>query len=284
LKKVIGLAPERPLPRFASQTFTKWFSLHRPYNKAEGAAARGAITERTLILWPDTFNNHFSPEPLRAALEVLEAAGWNVLAPLAPLACGRALYDAGMLGLAKKLLCEILTVLGPEIDAGVPFVVLEPSSAAVFRDELLGLFPDDKRAQALAAQTYLLAEFLVQRAADWLLPRYARRAVFHAHCHHKAVMQVKYDEQLMAAMGIEFAAPEPGCCGMAGSFGFKARNYEISMKIGERALLPAVRAARPDELVIADGFSCREQIRHATGRTPQHLAEVIRDALHRAGE
>jgi FAD/FMN-containing dehydrogenase/Fe-S oxidoreductase len=284
MKKVIGLAPERPLPRFASQTFTKWFSLHRPYNKAEGAAARGAITERTLILWPDTFNNHFSPEPLRAALEVLEAAGWNVLVPLAPLACGRALYDAGMLGLAKKLLCEILSVLGPEIDAGVPFVVLEPSSAAVFRDELLGLFPDYKRAQALAAQTYLLAEFLVRRAADWQPPRYARRAVFHAHCHHKAVMQVKYDEQLMAAMGIEFAAPEPGCCGMAGSFGFKARNYEISMKIGERALLPAVRAARPDELVIADGFSCREQIRHATGRTPQHLAEVIRDALHRAGE
>jgi FAD/FMN-containing dehydrogenase/Fe-S oxidoreductase len=284
MKKVIGLAPERPLPRFASQTFTKWFSLHRPYNKAEGAAARGAITERTLILWPDTFNNHFSPEPLRAALEVLEAAGWNVLVPLAPLACGRALYDAGMLGLAKKLLCEILTVLGPEIDARVLFVVLEPSSAAVFRDELLGLFPDDKRAQALAAQTYLLAEFLVQRAADWQPPRYARRAVFHAHCHHKAVMQVKYDEQLMAAMGIEFAAPEPGCCGMAGSFGFKARNYEISMKIGERALLPAVRAARPDELIIADGFSCREQIRHATGRTPQHLAEVIRDALHRAGE
>ncbi|MGC8841071.1 MAG: FAD-binding and (Fe-S)-binding domain-containing protein [Candidatus Sumerlaeaceae bacterium] len=282
LKRLAGIAPQRQLPPFASQTFTKWFFEKRPLDAAEGAVQRANISQRTLILWPDTFNNHFTPEPLKAALEVLEAAGWRVLVPRKPLACGRALYDAGMLGLAKRLLCEILSALGPEIEAGVPIVVLEPSSAAVFRDELLGLFPEDKRAQALGEQTYLLAEFLVKQCGDWPLPRYERRAVFHAHCHHKAVMQVKYDEQVMAAMGIEFGAPEPGCCGMAGSFGFKAANYELSMKIGERALLPAVRNAAPQDLVIADGFSCREQIRQATGRVPQHLAEVIRDALHRA--
>ncbi len=281
-KRLAGIAPQRELPRFASQTFTRWFFERRPLDVAEGAARRGAVAERTVILWPDTFNNHFTPAPLKAAVEVLEAAGWRVLVPRTPLACGRALYDAGMLSLAKQLLCQILSTLGPEIDAGAPFVVLEPSSAAVFRDELLGLFSEDKRAQALAAQTYLLAEFLVKKSPEWKPPAYARRAVFHAHCHHKAVMQVSYDEQLMSAMGIEFNAPEPGCCGMAGSFGFKVDNYEISMKIGERALLPAVRQAAADELVIADGFSCREQIRQATGRMPQHLAEVIRDALHAA--
>lgn len=280
MKKLAGIARQRELPRFANPTFVRWFFQTRPANAAEGSVARAQVNERTVILWPDTFNNHFTPEPLRAALEVLEAAGWEVLVPRSPLACGRALYDAGMLGLAKRLLCQILTVLGPEIDAGVPVVVLEPSSAAVFRDELVGLFPDDKRAQSLAAQTYLLAEFLVSRSSHWVPPKLERRAVFHAHCHHKAVMQVKYDEQLMAMMGIAFGAPEPGCCGMAGSFGFKAKNYEMSLQIGERALLPAVRAAAPGDLVIADGFSCREQIRQATGRMPQHLAEVIRDALH----
>ncbi len=282
LKKLANVAPQRDLPRFAPETFTRWFVQRCPHQTAEGAAARGQIDERTVILYPDTFNDHFSPEPLKAALEVLEAAGWRVLVPRRHLPCGRALYDAGMLRLAKRLLCELMMTLGPEIDAGVPIVVLEPSSAAVFRDELPELFPEDKRAQALASQTFLLAEFLVTRCSGWKLPHWPRRAVFHAHCHHKAVMQVKYDEKVMQTMGIEFSAPEPGCCGMAGSFGFKRENYEISMKIGERALLPAVRRASSTDLVIADGFSCREQIRQATGRVPQHLAEVIRDALHAA--
>jgi FAD/FMN-containing dehydrogenase/Fe-S oxidoreductase len=282
MKRAAGIAPQRELPRFASETFTRWFAARRPHARAEGAIARGEATGRTVILYPDTFNDHFTPEPLKAALEVLEAAGWRVLVPRRHLPCGRALYDAGMLPTARRLLSELMDVLGPEIDAGIPLVVLEPSSAAVFRDELPSLFPDDARAQALAAQTFLLAEFLVRRAGDWQPPRFERRAVFHAHCHHKAIMQVKFDEQLMAAMGIAFGAPEPGCCGMAGSFGFRRDGYEISMKLGERALLPAVRAANAEELVIADGFSCREQIRQATGRTPLHLAEVIREALHAA--
>ncbi|MCX7625175.1 MAG: FAD-binding oxidoreductase [Candidatus Sumerlaeaceae bacterium] len=284
MKKLAGIAPQRELPRFANPTFVKWFLQNRPTNIAEGAVARGQANERTVILWPDTFNNYFTPEPLRAALEVLEAAGWLVLVPRSPVACGRALYDAGMLRIAKRLLGQILVALGPEIEAGVPVVVLEPSTAAVFRDELLNLLPKERRAQALAAQTYLLAEFLVLRSAHWTPPQLKRRAVFHAHCHHKAIMQVKYDERLMGMMGIDYTAPEPGCCGMAGSFGFKAKNYDMSLQIGERALLPAVRAAAPDELVIADGFSCREQIRQATGRTPQHLAEVLRYALHSSSQ
>lgn len=279
LKRAVGLAPERELPQFAAEPFTRWFAARRPLDVAEGAAAR-ADRQRLVVLWPDTFNNYFTPAPLVAALEVLESAGWHVVVPRTPLACGRALYDAGMLDLAKRLLRQIMTVLGPEIDAGIPFVVLEPSSAAVFRDELLGLFPHEPRAKSLAEHTFLLAEFLASFAADWKPPHYPRRAVFHAHCHHKALMQVKYDEALLRSMGIEFSAPEPGCCGMAGSFGFRRESYALSIKIGERALLPAVRDAGPDDLIIADGFSCREQIRQATGRTPKHLAEVLRDALH----
>jgi FAD/FMN-containing dehydrogenase/Fe-S oxidoreductase len=279
MKEAGGLAKQRELPLFARETFTHWFFSRRPQSRAEGVAARRS-TARTVILWPDTFNNHFTPEPLRAAVEVLEAAGWYVVVPHTRLACGRALFSAGMVSLAKRLLCQVMRVLQEEIRAAIPIVVLEPSSAAVFRDELPALFPQDEVAQKLSQQTFLLAEFLVRFANDWTPPRYERRAVFHAHCHHKAVMQVKYDEQLMSAMGITFGAPEPGCCGMAGSFGFEKEHYEISMKIGERALLPAVRQAAPDDLIIADGFSCREQIRQATGRVPQHLAEVIRDALN----
>jgi Fe-S oxidoreductase len=184
-----------------------------------------------------------------------------------------------MLDRAEALLLEILDELFPEIEAGIPIVGLEPSCVAVFRDELLNLFPHDERAQALSRQTYLLSEFLELHAADSPLPRIERKALLHGHCHHKSIMKMSAEESLLQRIGVDFQAPAPGCCGMAGSFGFENDKYDISMAIGELELLPAVRKAPPDWLIIADGFSCREQIAQGTGRNALHLAEVLQMAL-----
>ncbi len=237
----------------------------------------------TVLLWPDTFNNYFLPSTAKAAVEVLEAAGYRVLLPQANLCCGRPLYDFGMLDRAQSLLLEILDALSPEIEAGIPIVGLEPSCVAVFRDELVNLFPNDARAQALSRQTFLLSEFLeqelVRHSGNALLPRFERKALLHGHCHHKSIMKMTAEESLLRRIGIDFQSPAPGCCGMAGSFGFEHDKYEISAAIGELELLPAVRKAPADWLIIADGFSCREQIAQGTGRHALHLAEVLEMAL-----
>jgi FAD/FMN-containing dehydrogenase/Fe-S oxidoreductase len=232
-----------------------------------------------VLLWPDTFNNYFHPATAQAAVEVLETAGYHVLLPQANLCCGRPLYDFGMLDRAESLLLDILDALAPEIEAGIPVVGLEPSCVAVFRDELLNLFPHDQRAQALSRQTFLLSEFLERNSHDSPLPQLKRKALLHGHCHHKSIMKMSAEESLLRRIGIDFQSPAPGCCGMAGSFGFEHDKYDVSMAIGELELLPAVRKAPPDWLIIADGFSCREQIAQGTGRHALHLAEVFQMAL-----
>jgi Fe-S oxidoreductase len=233
-----------------------------------------------VILWADTFNNYFLPSTAKAAVEVLETAGFRVVVPRANLCCGRPLYDFGMLDRAERLLLEILDQLEPEIEAGIPVVGLEPSCVAVFRDELINLFPHDKRAQALSKQTFLLSEFLEQRLSpNAPLPQLPRQALLHGHCHHKSIMKMTAEESLLRRLGVQFQSPAPGCCGMAGSFGFEADKYEVSAAIGELELLPAVRQAPGDWLIIADGFSCREQIAQGTGRHAFHLAEVLQMAL-----
>jgi Fe-S oxidoreductase len=270
LVRLAGLSPERPLPRFAPETFRSWFERRPP---VQG--------ERRVLLWPDTFTNHLRPEPGRAAVEVLEAAGYAVELPRAGLCCGRPLYDYGMLERAKRQLRRILEALREPIAAGVPVVGLEPSCVAVFRDELVNLFPDDQAATRLSAQTFFLAEFLEREG--YRPPRFTRRAVVHGHCHHKSLLKLSDVERLLARAGLDFESLDSGCCGLAGSFGYEADHYEISMQIGERVLLPAVRNAPSDALVVADGFSCREQIAHATGRRALHLAEVLRMALREEG-
>jgi len=232
-----------------------------------------------VLLWPDTFNNYFQPSTARAAVAVLEAAGYHVLLPQANLCCGRPLYDFGMLDRAEYLLLNILDELSPEIEAGIPIVGLEPSCVAVFRDELLNLFPHDERAHALSQQTFLLSEFLDRNCGNAPLPQFPRKALLHGHCHHKSIMKMTAEESLLRRIGIDFQSPAPGCCGMAGSFGFHDDKYEISAAIGELELLPAVRHTPPDWLIIADGFSCREQIAQGTGRHALHLAEVLQMAL-----
>jgi Fe-S oxidoreductase len=268
-KLVAGIPLQRSIPAFAPQTFRAWFQ-RRPTRSGGGPP---------VLLWPDTFNNYFSPDTAKAAVRVLEAAGFQVFLPVGHFCCGRPLYDWGMLDRAKTLLLQILDVLDLEIDAQIPLVVLEPSCAAVFRDELLNLFPHDDRARALSQQTFLLSEFLEQKAKHFDLPRLGGRALVHGHCHHKSIMKMSDEEAVLRKMGIDFQSPAPGCCGMAGAFGFERDKYETSIAIGELELLPAVRKADPDCFIIADGFSCREQIAQCTERHALHLAEVIQMAL-----
>jgi FAD/FMN-containing dehydrogenase/Fe-S oxidoreductase len=267
-KLVAGIPKERSIPAFAPQTFRRWFRRRQPVNR-----------ELSLVLlWPDTFNNYFLPDTAKAAVEVLESAGYRVVLPKAKLCCGRPLYDWGMLDRAKRLLLETLATLEDEIAQGIPMVVLEPSCATVFRDEMLNLFPEDERAVRLSKQTFLLSEFLEKKAKNFSPPKLACKAIVHGHCHHKSVMRMTDEESVLRKMGIDFESPAPGCCGMAGAFGFEKDKYDVSVAIGELELLPAVRKASPETLIIADGFSCREQVAQCTNRRALHLAEVIQMA------
>jgi Fe-S oxidoreductase len=275
LKRSLHLAPQRELPRLASKSFTSWARSNNVPSPPQNGAAAG----RDVILWADTFNNFFHPSTSRAAFEVLQAAGARVTVPRERLCCGRPLYDFGMLDRAKVYLRRVMDHLAPQIDAGVPIVVLEPSCASVFRDELRNLFPRDGRAEKLRKQTFLLSEFLERNAPGFEPPRLDRTVLLHGHCHHKALMKMTDEESLLKKMGARVTAPDAGCCGMAGPFGFEAAKYDVSMAIGERVLLPAVRSAPPDTLILSDGFSCREQIYQATGRRALHLAEVMQLAL-----
>jgi FAD/FMN-containing dehydrogenase/Fe-S oxidoreductase len=275
-KLVAGIPKQRSIPAFAPQTFKRWFQRREPRN-----------TEfPPVLLWPDTFNNYFHPETAKAAVEVLEAAGFQVIIPTANLCCGRPLYDHGMLDRAQSLLLQILDELSPEIEAGIPIVGLEPSCVAVFRDELLNLFPHDERAQALSRQTFLLSEFLESHAPNFPLPRLDRKAILHGHCHQKSLMKMTAEEAVLRRLGVDFHSPAPGCCGMAGSFGFERDKdkYDLSVAIGELELLPAIRQAPAHWLIIADGFSCREQIAQGTSRRALHLAEVLHMALDPVSE
>jgi Fe-S oxidoreductase len=269
-KALGGIAPQRQVPVFAPRTFVQWF-------RARGLRNEGSPQ---VLLWPDTFNNHFFPEVGQAAVEVLEAAGYQVTIPTQSLCCGRPLYDFGMLDLAKRLLGQILQALRPQIEAGVPVIGLEPSCVAVFRDELTNLFPHNEDAKRLSKKTYLLSEFLEHTADHYQLPQLKRKAVMHGHCHQKAIMGLESDKKMLAKLGLDYVALDSGCCGMAGSFGFEQGHYEVSRQVGELVLLPAVREAAKDTLIIADGFSCREQIAQTTDRRALHLAQVMQMALH----
>ncbi|HET7053432.1 MAG TPA: FAD-linked oxidase C-terminal domain-containing protein [Solirubrobacterales bacterium] len=273
-RRAVGVAAERKPPAFAERTFRSWFESHSPRN-------RGG---KRVLLWADTFNNHFHPEVAIAAVEALEAAGFEVAVPERPLCCGRPLYDYGMLDLAKRQLRQILAALRPEIEAGTPMVALEPSCGAVFRDELLQLFPDDPQAKRLSRMTLSLGEFIAREAEDIDLPRLDRKALVHLHCHQKATTDTDCDARVLEALGVEAEVLDSGCCGLAGSFGYEAgEKYEVSMKAAERVLMPALREAAPETLVVSDGFSCRSQIEHCGEDSPLHLAQVLRMAFEGDG-
>jgi FAD/FMN-containing dehydrogenase/Fe-S oxidoreductase len=260
VKRVVGIAAPRQVTPYAAEPFTKTFSA-----KGEGM---------NVILWPDTFNNYFHPEVAHAAARTLQAAGCRVRIPGRHLCCGRPLYEFGMLDRAKAYLAQVLETLAADIRAGTPVIGLEPACVSVFRGELLELFPFSEQAKRLASQTFMLSEFLQHRAPRFPFHKQAK-ALVHGHCHHKSVLGMDDEIQLMKRLGLEAEVLDSGCCGMAGSFGFEQEKYEVSMRCAERVLAPAVRAAGEDTLVIADGFSCREQVVHATGRRPLHLAQVL---------
>ncbi len=272
VKKVADIAPERQIPVFAKQTFRKWFQQR---------GTRHASAQKVL-LWPDTFNNHFHPEVAQAAVRVLEHAGFQVTIPRQALCCGRPLYDFGMLDQARRQFVEIMETLRDDIEAGVPLVGLEPSCLSVFRDELLSLFPGDQLAEKLSRQSFLFSEFLEQ--VNYIPPEIRGEAIVHAHCHHRAIIGLDTERHVLGKTGMKVKILDSGCCGMAGAYGFAPENVEASRRIGEKVLLPAVREATPDTRILVNGFSCREQIHQGTERRTLHLAEVLAAALPEPGD
>ncbi|HWV91120.1 MAG TPA: FAD-binding and (Fe-S)-binding domain-containing protein [Burkholderiales bacterium] len=256
-KALAGVARERTLPKFAANTFRSQF-------KPSAGGER-------VVLFDDTFNNHFRPQTAGAAQKLLEAAGCAVELPAKHVCCGRPYYDYGMLDEAKRALEGVLQVLAPQLEAGAPVVVLEPGCLSVFRDELRQLLPDDPRAARLTAQVMSLGEVLHKRGFSG---KAEGRVLVHSHCHQKALWGAKADLEVLTAAGCEVIAPDTGCCGMSGSFGYKPEHVETSRRIAGLALLPALEGAK-DAVVMASGFSCREQIESLAGRPTLHLAEVL---------
>jgi len=265
-KKFAGISTAREMPAFARATFRSRFKPTRSMGSP-------------VILWTDTFTNYFEPAIAASAQRVLEAAGFSVSIPDKPYCCGRPLYDYGFVSQAQRRLKKILNGMREPIRAGVPIVFMEPSCASVFRDELKNLFPHDQDANRLSKQSFMIGEFLVQRAPEFEWPQVTRPALVQGHCHHKSVLDFACDEEALKKMHVNANVLSSGCCGMAGSFGFEAKHFDISQAIGERAVLPAFRQAGKDTLLIANGFSCREQIRQGTGHRPLHLAQVIDEFL-----
>jgi Fe-S oxidoreductase len=269
-KLAVDVPRKRQIPPFAPETFKSWF-------KRRKRSHRGGPK---VLLWADTFNNYFMPETAQAAVEVLEHAGYEAIVPSQHLCCGRPLYDYGFLEMAASYLRSNLSALTPYIKNETPMIVLEPSCCSVFRDEMRALLPDSAAARQLADSTFTLAEFLEKKVPGYQPPQMKRKAIVQGHCHHKAIMRLKEEKTLMEKMAMEYEVLESGCCGMAGSFGYESDKYDVSVACGERALLPRVRKEPLTTVIIADGFSCKEQIAQQSNRQALHLAEVMQMGLH----
>ena len=274
-RRTLKIHPARELPRFAARTFRSWFA--RRDGGANGRAGDADTNTREVVLFPDTFNNFFDPEVAIAATEVLERAGFRVMIPPDDLCCGRPLYDAGMFDRARWRLEQAMGTLAPLLDRGAALVGLEPSCLLTFRDELPSLFPADPRAATLAARAMLLDEFLSREAPGYAAPTLKGRALVHGHCHQKSLAGMKGEMAILGGIGgLKIEAPDAGCCGMAGPFGYGTERFEVSRAIAERVLIPAVRQSAPDTMIVADGFACRTQIRHfCPERRPLHLAQLL---------
>jgi len=266
-----GIDRRRRIPLFAGQTLQAW--------AAQRAAGPGALRGE-VVLWPDTFTNHLTPAVGQAAVQVLEAAGWQVTVPQQLLCCGLTWISTGQLTVARRVLQRTVSALAPALRRGALVVGLEPSCTAAFRSDAGDLLPGDRDVQRLRQQTVTLAELLMNHTPGWQPPQLGGQAIAQTHCHQHAVMRYDADQAVLRAAGIDTDVLDAGCCGLAGNFGFESGHYDVSMACAERVLLPAVREAGPDTLVLADGFSCRTQIEQAgTGRRPAHLAEVLAAGL-----
>lgn len=276
-KRYAGIAPQRPMPRFASKSLRP--QLHAMHLKRRGPKREGGYRRGDpVILFADTFTKYFRPQTALNAARLIESTGARVDLPRKHLCCGRPYYDFGMLDRAKDTLRNVLEALAPEIESGTPLVVLEPGCHSVFKDELLKLFPGDANAARLSKQAVSLAEILEARGWKPAKP-VGGSALLHGHCHQKALGSTKGDVRLLEAAGIRTQAPDLGCCGMAGSFGFRPETYEASVKIANLQLLPRVAQAGAEAFIVANGFSCREQIEDLGGRETLHLADVLARSL-----
>jgi FAD/FMN-containing dehydrogenase/Fe-S oxidoreductase len=280
--RAAGLEP-REIPLFAHETLQQWW-MRRGESKP---GPRG-----TVLLWPDTFTNTFHPHIGQAAVSVLENAGWAVTIPTEPLCCGLTWISTGQLDTAKKALRRTVDTLADHVRAGGLVLGLEPSCTAVFRSDAADLLPDDLDVARLRQQTVTLAELLTEHTPNWAPPALDRvSALAQVHCHQHAVLKWDADQQLLDDAGADTRRLDSGCCGLAGNFGFEAGHLQVSTDCAEAVLLPALRQAPADAVVLADGFSCRTQIHEldSGGREAIHLAELLHRAQHsaaapRAGE
>ncbi len=269
-----GIHPKREIPKFAKETFKKWF-----FDRQSLPSTPNLLP--SVILWADTFNNYFRTETAKAAVNVLEKAGFTVKVYRQSMCCGRPLYDWGMLKQARKQLEEILSIVGSDVAKGIPIVVLEPSCASVFRDELRNLMPEREDAKPLAENVYLLSEFLEKFAPEFTPNSIVDSAIVQFHCHHSSILGKDAEEAILRKSGINAEILDAGCCGMAGAFGFEKEHYDVSMKIAEHKLLPILREASKDCLIIANGFSCREQVEQLQCVKTLHLAEILSKSTER---
>jgi FAD/FMN-containing dehydrogenase/Fe-S oxidoreductase len=275
-KGLLGFASRRSLPKWRGDAFRE--------SSGAGTGARGEV-----VLLVDTFNRYFEPENARAALVVLQAAGYTVHLPQAadggrPLCCGRTFLAAGLVDEARVEARRMIETLTPHVERGVPVVGLEPSCLLGLRDEFLSMLPGGESAE-LAKNAFLFEEFLAREHAAGRLrldlkPLPQKRALLHGHCHQKAFdIMPAVQKVLKLVPGLEVEAIESSCCGMAGAFGYEAAHYDVSMKMAELSLLPRVRKAGVEELIVADGTSCRHQIHDGAGRAAVHVARVLERAL-----
>lgn len=277
IKHIVGVAKERQMPQLAKKSYKSSRGADETSNVPRGGKAGGMGEGQAVVLWADTWNNYYHPQTLLAAERVLTLAGFKVQTTKGHICCGRALYDFGLLDTAKGYMEKVLDAIAPQVEAGLPFIFLEPSCASIFKDEALELFPNDECAKKMSQQVWLLADWLAAKAPDWVKGRLeGAQVLLHGHCHHKAVFGGPKNEiALLRQAGAQVEMINTSCCGMAGPFGFEADKIEVSKAIANLGLLPAVKAAGPMTVIVADGFSCREQIAQLSDREGLHFAEIL---------
>jgi FAD/FMN-containing dehydrogenase/Fe-S oxidoreductase len=271
-KKLAGIAPERSIPAFAPRPFSRSAKKLRTT-----PVSFDAKIGKPVILWVDTFNEHFSPHIANAAFTVLSMLEFDVIIPRKRLCCGRPLYDYGLLDEAKALLETMVDDLAEYVSGNVPIVGLEPGCLSVFKDELLKQLPDNHLAKQLSENTHLFSNFLAHQDVAW--PKVDLDVVVHGHCHQKSIFGMAGETSLLDKLGARWTLLDAGCCGMAGAFGFNKEHYAMSMQIGEAKLLPLIREVPKECVVVTNGFSCKEQISHGSGRETMHIAELVWRAL-----
>ncbi len=271
VKRATNLSPERPLPKFAEETFVDWFRRYESPARDDS---------RPVLLFPDVFDNVFDPEVLKAAVRVLGRCGCKVYIPEKQPPEALPLMHFGFLGLAGKNLERTIDMLAPYAEEEIPIVFVEPSVAAMFKDDLSKIWPEDENVKKVVGQCRMLSEFLDEN--DYELPKLNGKAILHNHCNQKAVLDAKAVHRVLERIGVEFEEPQEGCCGMAGSFGYVREHNELSVKIAEEHLLPAVRKADLDTFIVAEAFSCRSQIKDGSDREPMHTAQLLQYAFRKA--